>query len=70
MRRDEQGSFSYPVLEPIGVTMLWNAEQAEQVLLFLDELRAQIWARHGEQINRQHHEDAVQQSLDLDGPPF
>jgi len=50
----------------IGVMTLWDAAQAEQMLVFLDELRNEIWQVHGEQIRRARHEEAVQASLDLD----
>jgi len=66
VNRDEQGARSPAAFRMIGVMTLWDAAQAEQMLVFLDELRNEIWQVHGEQIRRARHEEAVQASLDLD----
>ncbi len=52
----------------------WTAEQADDVMMFLDELRDQIWESYGQEIRcmrlqeleREEH-DAGQGQLDLEG---
>lgn len=66
-----------PAYRTIGVMTCWSTDEAEQMLAFLDDLRADIWVRYGEQIERRRHaaerSDSLieqQQRLDLDEQPF
>lgn len=70
----------------VGATTLWSADEAEQVLDFLDALRSDLWTAYGEQIRRQRHDDESgssdhgdelerldverQREIRFDDPPF
>lgn len=62
-----------PAFRTLGATTAWSAEEAEQVLAFLDALREELWRHYGEDIVRAHHEQAcldAQHELPFDDPPF
>jgi uncharacterized protein YktA (UPF0223 family) len=42
----------------------WSAEEASNVLSFLDELRDQLWETHGEQITAQRLAELDAQNID------
>lgn len=61
----------------VAITSVWRLDEAETVIAFLDELRAELWRAHGSEIERRHHEEACrdaaldgQGTLGLDDPPF
>ena len=70
----DNGPFGF---RTIGVTTCRGADEAKQVLAFLDRLRTDIRVRYGEQVERSRHDTECltalseqQQPLDLDDPPF
>ena len=61
----------------VAITSVWRVDEAETVIAFLDELRAELWRVHGLEIERRYHEQACrdaaldgQGTLELDDPPF
>jgi len=61
----------------VAITSVWRIEEAETVIEFLDELRAELWRAHGLEIERRYHENACRDAaldgqgrLELDDPPF
>ncbi|GEM_PF-2027102 len=57
-------------MKTIKLTTHWTTEQAEDLYLFLDEIKTAIWQSYGEDIVKMHQEIATEKLLKEENDNF